>query len=66
MAADDLTSLESALRQLISDLRRDCLSFALVGELAVSVRAGLASPAMPMSPCRSPMTRRPRQWSTGW
>jgi hypothetical protein len=35
---DGPTSLESALRQLISDLRRDGVSFALVGGLAVSVR----------------------------
>ncbi|MGH3680395.1 MAG: nucleotidyl transferase AbiEii/AbiGii toxin family protein [Natronosporangium sp.] len=39
MATDRLTGLESALRQLISDLRQDGVPFALVGGLAVSVRA---------------------------
>lgn len=39
MATDGLTSLESALRHLISDLRRAGFPFALVGGLAVSVRA---------------------------
>jgi hypothetical protein len=39
MAADDLTDLESALRQLIDDLQRDGVPFAFVGGFAVSVRA---------------------------
>ena len=39
MATEDLTSLEAALRMLVSDLLGNGASFALVGGLAVSVRA---------------------------
>jgi predicted nucleotidyltransferase len=38
VAADDLTSLEAALRILVGDLRRSGVRFALVGGLAVSTR----------------------------
>lgn len=39
MASEDLTGLEPALRRLVSDLRGCDARFALVGALAVSVRA---------------------------